>query len=179
MSLLDLLMKLEALGVLVMVDGANALTARPGSALNGELRQALKDHHPALLALAKRAEDADQPGDLLGVATPTEVGFPPDPEAPGMAKLPASALDALGAEVCIKSPTMGEVWLVPAPTGAPRLEVTTKLLDLITRVASTFPSAKVTALRMPFPTAVEAAITQVASSERPSANDTEPETEVA
>lgn len=52
---------------------------------------------------------------------------------------------ALGVEVCIRSQEYGELWLVSAPTGQPRKELTPEHLATIARVFDVFPGSRVVA----------------------------------
>jgi hypothetical protein len=52
---------------------------------------------------------------------------------------------ALGVEVQLESEAFGEIWLVPAYTGADRREITPEHAATLARVMSVFPGARVTA----------------------------------
>jgi len=56
-----------------------------------------------------------------------------------------ASFKALGAEVCLASDELGEVWLVPAYTGQDRLELSVEHAALLAAVGAVFPGAKVTA----------------------------------
>lgn len=60
-----------------------------------------------------------------------------------------ASFKALGVEVCLESDAIGEVWLVPAYTGAERQELSVEHALLLAAVGSVFPGAKVTSLRRP------------------------------
>ncbi len=63
-----------------------------------------------------------------------------------------ASFKALGTEVRIATEGLGDVWLVPAYTGADRQELSVEHAALIATVASAFPGARVTALvRKPKP----------------------------
>jgi hypothetical protein len=52
---------------------------------------------------------------------------------------------ALNIEVCLKSETFGEMWLVPSYTGKNRQELTPEHAATICRVLQAFPGSKITA----------------------------------
>lgn len=63
-----------------------------------------------------------------------------------------ASFKALGLEVCVATAELGDVWIVPAHTGADRLELSVDHAALIAAVTSAFPGARVTALvRKPKP----------------------------
>ena len=53
-----------------------------------------------------------------------------------------ASFQALGAEVCIESPTLGELWLVPAYTGAERSEITPEHAMKVAAIVRAFPGAQ-------------------------------------
>ncbi|MCC7536614.1 MAG: hypothetical protein IT379_10395 [Deltaproteobacteria bacterium] len=55
-----------------------------------------------------------------------------------------ASFKALGAEVCLASDDLGEVWLVPAYTGQDRLELSVEHAALLAAVGAVFPGARVT-----------------------------------
>lgn len=56
-----------------------------------------------------------------------------------------ASFKALGAEVCLASDELGEVWLVPAYTGQDRQELSVEHAALLAAVGTVFPGAKVIA----------------------------------
>ena len=60
--------------------------------------------------------------------------------------------ELLQADVCIATEAWGDVWLVPAPTGRARVEITLKHLALIEQITRVFPGAQLSGLWMPAPT---------------------------
>jgi len=55
-----------------------------------------------------------------------------------------TSFKALGVEVCIESPTLGEVWLVPEYTGADRQEITPEHAAKLAMIVQVFPGAHAT-----------------------------------
>jgi hypothetical protein len=51
---------------------------------------------------------------------------------------------ALRAEVCVESPTLGEVWLVPEYTGAQRREIIPEHAMKVAAILDAFPGARPT-----------------------------------
>ena len=81
---------------------------------------------------------------------------PPIPEAVPVVRTLSDAdiasFKALGVEVRLATEGLGDVWVVPAYTGADRQELSVDHAALIAAVASAFPGARVTALmRKPKP----------------------------
>ncbi|GEL75657.1 hypothetical protein MVI01_74410 [Myxococcus virescens] len=85
--------------------------------------------------------------------TPASKPAPPAP-SPDVKELDAEALrgltdediasfKALNAEVCFRSETYGEVWLVPDYTGQARKELTPEHAATLVRVLSAFPGSRV------------------------------------
>jgi len=74
-----------------------------------------------------------------------EPAIEPDPLR-GLTTEDLDSFKALGVEVCFRSEALGEVWLVPAPTGQPRRELTPEHAATIVRVLSAFPGSHVVAL---------------------------------
>ena len=70
---------------------------------------------------------------------------PPTPIVHTLRDEDIASFKALGAEVCLASDELGEVWLVPAYTGQDRLELSVEHAALLAAVGSVFPGAKVTA----------------------------------
>ena len=71
-----------------------------------------------------------------------------DAEAPlsdlrGLTDEDIASFKALNAEVCFRSETYGEVWLVPAYTGQARKELTPEHAATLVRVLSAFPGSRV------------------------------------
>ncbi|MCP3104214.1 hypothetical protein LZ198_35660 [Myxococcus sp. K15C18031901] len=73
-----------------------------------------------------------------------------EPDAQGPLSVPRGLTDediasfkALGAEVCFRAETCGEVWLVPAYTGQARKELTPEHAATLVRVLSAFPGSRV------------------------------------
>jgi hypothetical protein len=60
-----------------------------------------------------------------------------------------ASFKALGVEVRLESDSLGEVWLVPAYTGAERQELSVEHAVLLAAIGSVFPGAKVTAFGRP------------------------------
>ncbi len=58
-----------------------------------------------------------------------------------------ASFKALGLEVRLATAELGDVWLVPAYTGADRYELSIEHAALIAAVSSAFPGARVTAFR--------------------------------
>lgn len=58
-----------------------------------------------------------------------------------------ASFKALGLEVRLATEDLGDVWLVPAYTGAERHELSIEHAALIAAVCSAFPGARVTALQ--------------------------------
>src|SRR5262249_11068336 len=95
------------------------------------------------------------PRDPSGTAGPV----PPAPEPPassrvhitatGLTEADVARFRALGTEVCLFSPEVGEVWIVPAPTGEERTEITVDQLAVIANAVAAFPGSCVVALRTP------------------------------
>jgi hypothetical protein len=54
------------------------------------------------------------------------------------------ALEALGIELCVRADAIGELWLVPAYTGAERNEMTFRDAATIAAMCAVFPGAEVT-----------------------------------
>jgi hypothetical protein len=54
---------------------------------------------------------------------------------------------AMGAEVCLLSPEIGEVWVVPELTGQDRREVLPEQVAMLVNTAVAFPGSRVVALR--------------------------------
>ncbi len=52
----------------------------------------------------------------------------------------------LGAEVCLLSPELGPVWIVPAPTGQDRRELTGEQLAFLVNACTALPGSRVVAL---------------------------------
>jgi hypothetical protein len=50
---------------------------------------------------------------------------------------------ALGVEVCVASEALGEIWIVPAYTGATRKEISVEHAATLTAICAAFPGAKV------------------------------------
>ncbi len=84
---------------------------------------------------------------------PASKPAPPVP-SPGVKEMDAEAMrgltdsdiasfKALNAEVCFRSETYGEVWLVPAYTGQARKEITPEHAATLVRVLSAFPGSRV------------------------------------
>jgi hypothetical protein len=96
-----------------------------------------------------------------GHAAPVSVTRPATTEAPRRDEIPVvrtvsdadlASFKALGTEVRLATEGLGDVWLVPAYTGADRQELSVDHAALIAAVASAFPGARVTALvRKPKP----------------------------
>ena len=77
---------------------------------------------------------------------PRPVVHDPIPEREPLRGLTTEDIDgfkALGVEVCLESESFGEVWLVPAYTGADRTEITPEHTATIVRVMEAFPGSKV------------------------------------
>jgi hypothetical protein len=53
-----------------------------------------------------------------------------------------ASFQALGVEVCIESPTLGEIWLVPAYTRAERREITPEHAMKVAAIVRAFPGAQ-------------------------------------
>ena len=84
-------------------------------------------------------------------ATPTTPPSPrpnPSPDASRavhcLSAADIASFKALGFEVRFASEELGEVWLVPAYTGADRVELSVEHAMLLAAVGSVFPGAKVT-----------------------------------
>jgi hypothetical protein len=86
--------------------------------------------------------------DLLDLVTCSEQPARPAPAL----HLPSAAValhpedlasfQALGVEVCVVSPTLGEIWLVPAYTGAERREITPEHAMTVAALVRAFPGAQ-------------------------------------
>ncbi|NOK05942.1 MULTISPECIES: hypothetical protein [Myxococcus] len=61
----------------------------------------------------------------------------------GLADEDIASFKSLNAEVCFRSETYGEVWLVPAYTGQARKELTPEHAATLVRVLSAFPGSRV------------------------------------
>lgn len=62
-----------------------------------------------------------------------------------------SSFKALGAEVCLASEEIGEVWLVPEYTDQDRKELSVEHSATLTAICAAFPGAKVTSFEKPSP----------------------------
>ncbi|NVJ26337.1 hypothetical protein HUW62_34455 [Myxococcus sp. AM011] len=92
-------------------------------------------------------------GSKKNAPAPASKPAPPVP-SPGVKELDAEVLrgltdediasfKSLNAEVCFRSETYGEVWLVPAYTGQARKELTPEHAATLVRVLSAFPGSRV------------------------------------
>lgn len=77
-------------------------------------------------------------------ATPVAPVTPP-PDVHTVRDEDIASFKALGAEVCLASDELGEVWLVPDYTGQERLELSVEHAALLATVGAVFPGARVTA----------------------------------
>jgi len=81
-------------------------------------------------------------------AAPTQPDGPTSkkPEVPLVRQITdeeIASFKALGAEVCLRSDEIGEVWLVPDYTGADRREISVEHAATLAAVCAAFPGAKV------------------------------------
>lgn len=85
--------------------------------------------------------------ELARAPAPVASATPPAATAPPALKAAALAsFEALGVEVRLESDDLGELWLVPAYTGADRLELSFEHAALVATLCAAIPSARVTAL---------------------------------
>jgi hypothetical protein len=63
---------------------------------------------------------------------------------PGLRPEAVASLAARGVEVCLPSPTLGDIWLVPAYTEADRREMTFKHAAALATIVHAFPGAQPT-----------------------------------
>ncbi len=95
-------------------------------------------------------------------AAPTAVRVNDAPkvdETPPLRGLTTEDIDgfkSLGVEVCLRSESFGEVWLVPAYTGRDRKEITPEHAATICRVVEAFPGSQVVSFEKSSPTEKEA-----------------------
>lgn len=68
------------------------------------------------------------------------------PATPAVTATALASFQALGAEVRVESHELGELWLVPAYTGADRQELSLEHAALLATLCSALPSARITAL---------------------------------
>jgi hypothetical protein len=154
--------------------GAGGACALPGADrcsewLKANGRSARVDGSSPIAAVPAPAASAPPPRDLFGHALPAPPrGVAPSPSpAPGFpapiaeprrrAAPPRSALTAedvasfkaLGVEVRMHSDVVGELWLVPAYTGKPRVEITPEHAMTLMHVREVFPDAQVTSFEIP------------------------------
>lgn len=80
--------------------------------------------------------------------TPTEPVVDVD-QLRGFTSDDIESFKALGVEVKLESEAYGEIWLVPAYTGADRREITPEHVATLARVISVFPGARVVAFHKP------------------------------
>jgi hypothetical protein len=77
-------------------------------------------------------QPAERPSDVAAAAEPL-VGLRPEDLA---------SFKALGVEVCIHSPTLGDVWLVPAYTSERRREITPEHAATLAAIVHAFPGSQ-------------------------------------
>ncbi len=77
------------------------------------------------------------------VSLEREDSAPPPPR--GLTSDDIESFKALGAAVCLKTPHLGEVWLVPRYTGRDRRELTLEHVATLYHVLAVFPDAQVVA----------------------------------
>jgi len=81
------------------------------------------------------------------VATPAALTTPATPIRPPLVRNVTdeeiASFRALGAEVCIRSEEVGEVWVVPEYTGADRAELSVEHSITLATICAAFPGAKV------------------------------------
>jgi hypothetical protein len=77
-------------------------------------------------------QPAERPSDVAATAEPL-VGLRPEDLA---------SFKALGVEVCIHSPTLGDVWLVPAYTSERRREITPEHAATLAAIVHAFPGSQ-------------------------------------
>ncbi|MCP3170161.1 hypothetical protein [Myxococcus qinghaiensis] len=97
--------------------------------------------HPLHGAAPKQARPAAPPLNVKAPSEPDTVSSLPDLR--GLTTEDIASFKALGAEVCFRSETYGEVWLVPAYTGQSRKELTPEHAATLVRVLSAFPGSRV------------------------------------
>ena len=74
-------------------------------------------------------------------AEPTDTSQP-SPQR-GLTTADIESFKALGVEVCIESEAAGQIWLVPAYTGADRKEISVEHAGTLATICSVFPGARV------------------------------------
>jgi hypothetical protein len=67
--------------------------------------------------------------------------------APVITEADVESFRALGAEVCLLSPELGEVWIVPEPTAEDRCELLPEQLALLVHATAAFPGSRVVAFQ--------------------------------
>lgn len=88
----------------------------------------------------------------LDASSPSRASAPSAPPTKLAARVPAvhtadlASFQALGTEVRLDSTDLGELWLVPAYTGADRQELTFDHAALLATLCHALPSARITAL---------------------------------
>jgi hypothetical protein len=103
--------------------------------------------------------DAPAPKLLPTVPAPTPTPAIPDASPIDLSRLRGfttediESFKALGVEVCLKSDSFGELWLVPAYTGQPRRELTPEHLATVLHALSVFPGSRVTGFHKSGPAA--------------------------
>ncbi|WP_187323595.1 hypothetical protein [Stigmatella aurantiaca] len=102
--------------------------------------------HPLSEAGSKKLAPA--PASKSAPPTPSPDVKELDAESPpsalrGLTDEDIASFRALNAEVCFRSETYGEVWLVPAYTGQARKELTPEHAATLVRVLSAFPGSRV------------------------------------
>ena len=83
---------------------------------------------------------------------PAAIAEPPPRSAPPRSALTAAdvaSFKALRVEVRMHSDAVGELWLVPAYTGKPRVEITPEHAMTLMHVREVFPDAQVTSFEVP------------------------------
>ncbi len=78
-------------------------------------------------------------------------GGPPIPVVRNVTDEDIASFKVLGVEVCLSSPELGEVWLVPAYTSSDRRELTAEHAALITAACSAFPGSRVVSFKKSVP----------------------------
>jgi len=100
---------------------------------------------------AERSRRGSKRGTLAKATA--QVATPATPATPTKPPLVRNVTDeeiasfrALGAEVCIRSEEVGEVWVVPEYTGADRAELSVEHSITLATICAAFPGAKVVAM---------------------------------
>jgi len=94
--------------------------------------------HTNLTSKKKRAKPRRQP------STPDQKDIP---VVRNITDEEIASFRELGAEVCIASPDVGDIWIVPDYTGAGRQEISAPHAATLSAICGAFPGAKVTAFR--------------------------------